>query len=56
MADIRMKIMQVLGAKSSGGAELFYFRLVQALQEKADVLCVVREGSWVENRLKMLSI
>lgn len=56
MADPHMKIMQVLGAKNSGGAELFYFRLVQALQEKADVLCVVREGSWIENRLKMLSI
>lgn len=56
MANSNMKIMQVIGAKGSGGAELFYFRLVQALQAKADVMCVVREGSWLEKRLEMFSI
>ncbi|MFT7433628.1 MAG: glycosyltransferase involved in cell wall biosynthesis [Alphaproteobacteria bacterium] len=48
----KMRIMHVLGAKNSGGAELFYLRLVIALQKRCDVLCVVRRGSWMETQLQ----
>lgn len=52
MTTAKMKIMQVIGAKNSGGAELFYLRLVVALNKHAEVLCVVRENSWMEKQLK----
>lgn len=52
MTDTNFKVMHVIGAKTSGGAELFYLRLVKALAQKVNILCVVREGSWMENQLK----
>tara|TARA_R110000868_G_scaffold262401_1_gene520889 strand:- start:51043 stop:52104 length:1062 start_codon:yes stop_codon:yes gene_type:complete len=48
----RLKVMHVLGAKNSGGAELFYLRLVIALQKHCEVLCVVRENSWMAKQLE----
>lgn len=48
----KLKIMHVLGAKSSGGAELFFIRLMVALKDKCDLLCVVREGSWAQKQLE----
>lgn len=56
MADNKLKIMQVIGAKGSGGAELFYLRLAQALHKKTDLLCAVREGSWMQSQLDAFSI
>lgn len=54
MADKKLKLMQVIGAKNSGGAELFYLRLARALAKRDDVelLCVVRQGSWMQKQLE----
>ena len=51
-----LKIMHVLGAKSSGGAELFFVRLMAALKGKCDLRCVVRKGSWTQSQLDELGV
>lgn len=56
MSQNKLKVMQVLGAKTSGGAEVFYLRFVKALRHRVDLLCVVREGSWMEGMLRRENI
>lgn len=56
MINKDFKVLQVIGAKASGGAELFYLRLIKALSKKVDVLCVVRKGSWMQTQLELYNI
>lgn len=46
-----LHLLQVIGSAGPGGAESFYLRLVLALREQITVTPVVREGSWLAERL-----
>ncbi|RIA55922.1 glycosyltransferase [Dichotomicrobium thermohalophilum] len=47
-----MKILNVIGSNKKGGAEQFFVRHAQALQERGvSQSVVVRKGGWVEKRL-----
>lgn len=47
-----MKFLHIIGAMKPGGAETFYVRFVRALAKRHDVLPVVRQNSWIHERLK----
>lgn len=47
----KLRIMQVIGSGSPGGAETFYLRLIRALRAHVDIIPVVKKGSWVAEHL-----
>ena len=51
-------VLHVMGAKSTGGAETFALRLIEAQYRDArfKVTCLVRRGSWMEKQLNILGI
>ena len=56
-----LKVVQLIGSKNAGGAEMFYLRLITALQQppfaqQLNVLPVVRRGSWLAAQLTKLDI
>lgn len=51
-----MRVMQIIGSKKAGGAETFYVRLISALRDHVEILSVVRENSWLDERLTELEI
>ena len=50
----RMRVMHMVGAAKPGGAEMFAYRLLVALDKHDDIdlLVVVRAGSWLEKVLR----
>lgn len=58
MSD-RVRVLQVIGSPKAGGAETFFWRLMNAftdLDYGVDVLPVVREGSWLHSRMLELQL
>ena len=49
-----LRVMHMVGSAKPGGAEMFAYRLLVALHNRADVqvLAVVRRGSWLEGVLR----
>jgi len=48
-----MKILNVIGSNKKGGAEQFFIRHAMAMKERGvDQVIAVREGGWVEQKLK----
>lgn len=54
----KLNIMQICGSRSTGGAEAFFLRLCRALHRhpQAEVMPVVRRGSWLAERLEDFAI
>jgi glycosyltransferase involved in cell wall biosynthesis len=52
-----MKILNVIGSNKKGGAEQFFIRHALAMRERGvDQVIAVREGGWVEEKLRALGI
>lgn len=53
-AASKLKVMHMIGAAKPGGAEMFAYRLLVALNKRKDIdlLAVVRRGSWLEGLLR----
>lgn len=50
----KLNVLHVIGAKNAGGAETFALRLfiAQHKDDRFNVTCVVRKGSWIEEQLR----
>lgn len=46
-----LKLMQVMGAGKAGGAENYFIRYILEMQKHAEIMPVVKKGSWAESRL-----
>lgn len=61
MATSPVRVIQLLGSKKAGGAEMFYLRLITALhkpewKKQIVILPVVRKGSWMAAELQARGI
>ncbi len=53
-ASSKLRVMHMIGAAKPGGAEMFAYRLLVALNKHKDIdlMAVVRKGSWLEGLLR----